>query len=97
MSLQKQKQRKSNVNRWETKPAVDQRFITGLSAVYHRDRERSSLLSADQYTDAYLSPQTLFMQGMSGNEKGLQRKIDVGTVVNSQQRRALAVPVINRG
>ena len=47
------------------------------------------------------------MQGMSGNnlvvpghalhEKGLQRQIGVGTLVNSQQRRALAVSVINRG
>ena len=31
------------------------------------------------------------------HEKGLQRQIGVGTLVNSQQRRALAVPVINRG
>ena len=31
------------------------------------------------------------------HEKGLQRQIAVGTLVNSQQRRALAVPVINRG
>ena len=30
------------------------------------------------------------------HEKGLQRQIGVGTLVNSQQRRALAVPVINR-
>ena len=38
-----------------TKPAVDQRFIRGLPAVYQRDRERSSFLAADQCTDAYLS------------------------------------------
>ena len=31
------------------------------------------------------------------HEKGLQRQIGVGTLVNSQQRSALAVPVINRG
>ena len=31
------------------------RFIRGLSPVYHRDRERSSLLAVDQCTDAYLS------------------------------------------
>ena len=37
-----------------TKPAVDHRFITGLSAVYHRDDKRSSFLAADQCTDAYL-------------------------------------------
>jgi hypothetical protein len=30
-------------------------LITGLSAVYHRDRERSSLLAVDQCTDGYLS------------------------------------------
>ena len=31
------------------------------------------------------------------HEKGLQRQIAVGTLVNSQQRRALAVPLLNRG
>ena len=35
--------------------------------------------------------------GHALHEKGLQRQIGVGTLVNSQQRRALAVPVINRG
>ena len=49
-----------------TKRPFDPRFITGLSAVYHGDRERSSLLAVDQCNDAYFSPQTLFMQGMSG-------------------------------
>ena len=34
--------------------------------------------------------------GHALHEKGLQRQIAVGTLVNSQQRRALAVPVINR-
>ena len=34
--------------------------------------------------------------GHALHEKGLQRQISVGTLVNSQQRRALAVPVINR-
>ena len=29
-------------------------------------------------------------------EKGLQRQIGVGTLVNSQQRRALVVPLLNR-
>ena len=43
------------------------RLTTGLSAVYHWDRERSSLLAVDQCTDAYVALQTLFMQGMSGN------------------------------
>ena len=33
--------------------------------------------------------------GHALHEKGLQRQIGVGTLVNSQQRRALAVPVIN--
>ena len=34
--------------------------------------------------------------GHALHEKGLQRQIAVGTLVNSQQRRALAVPVMNR-
>ena len=35
--------------------------------------------------------------GHALHEEGLQRQIGVGTLVNSQQRRALAVPVLNRG
>ena len=38
-----------------TKRPVDPRFIRGLSAVYHRDRKRSSLLAVEWCTDAYLS------------------------------------------
>ena len=34
--------------------------------------------------------------GHALHETGLQRQMVVGTLVNSQQRRALAVPVINR-
>ena len=34
--------------------------------------------------------------GHALHEKGLQRQIAVGTLVNSQQRRALAVPRLNR-
>ena len=49
-----------------TKPAVGNRFITGLSAVYQRDEKRSLFLAADQWTEAFLSLSTLFMQGMSG-------------------------------
>ena len=37
-----------------TKRSVDPRFIPGLSAVYHWDRERSSWVAVDQCTDAYL-------------------------------------------
>ena len=39
------------------KPVEEQnvRLTRGLSPVYHRDRERSSLLAVDQRTDAYLS------------------------------------------
>ena len=40
---------------------------------------------------------SLFFPGHALHEKGLQRQIDFGTLVNSQQRRTLAVPVINRG
>ena len=45
-----------------TKPAVDHRFIRGLSA----GRKALFVLAADQCTDAYFYLQTLFMQGMSG-------------------------------
>ena len=38
-----------------TKSAVDERFIRGLSAVYHRDEKRSFFLAADQWTVAFLS------------------------------------------
>ena len=38
-----------------TKPAVDNRFITGLSAVYQQDEKRSFFLAADQWNDAFLS------------------------------------------
>ena len=38
-----------------TKPAVDQRFIRGLSAVDQQGEKRPSFLAADQCTDAYVS------------------------------------------
>ena len=38
-----------------TKPAVDDRLVTGSSAIYPRDNGRSSFLAADQCADAYLS------------------------------------------
>ena len=38
-----------------------------------------------------------YIPGHGLHEKGLQRQIAVGTLVNSQQRRALAVPLLNRG
>ena len=38
-----------------------------------------------------------WIPGHALHEKGLQRQIAVGTLVNSQQRRALLVPLINRG
>ena len=37
----------------ETKPAVENRFIRDLSAVYQRNREPSSFLAAGQCTDVY--------------------------------------------
>ena len=43
------------------------RLTTGSSALYNRDEKRSFFLPADQWNDAFLSLQTLFMQGMSGN------------------------------
>ena len=44
------------------------RPTSGLSAVDPRDSGRSSFLAAEQWTYAYLSLQTLFMQGMSVRE-----------------------------
>ena len=81
----------------------NERLTCGLSAVYHRYEKRSFFLAAKQWTDAR------FMQSMSGNckneihdpghalrEKGLQRQTSVSTLVSCQERRALAVPLINR-
>ena len=39
----------------------------------------------------------MLVPGHALHEKGLQRQIGVGTLVSSQERRALAVPLINRG
>ena len=58
-----------------TKPAVDNRFITGLSAVYQPDEKRSFALAADQWTEAFLSLKILFMQGMSGNFRSRARSV----------------------
>ena len=46
-----------------------------------------------------MGAQALFVPvpGHALHEKGLQRQIGVGTLVRSQERRAIAVPVINRG
>ena len=38
----------------------------------------------------------MFLPGHALHEKGLQRQIGVGTLVSSQERRALVVPLINR-
>ena len=40
---------------------------------------------------------THFVPGHALHEKGLQRQISVVTLVSSQERRALFVPLINRG
>ena len=42
-------------------------------------------------------PPSILFPGHALHEKGLQRQIGVGTLVSSQERRALAVPLINRG
>ena len=39
----------------------------------------------------------IIVPGHALHEKGLQRQIGVGTLVSSQERRALLVPLINRG
>ena len=38
-----------------------------------------------------------FVPGPALRERSFQRQIGVGTLVSSQERRALAVPLINRG
>ena len=63
------------------------------------------LLAADQCADAYCLCKPFSCKACPGkrvpghavHEKGLQRQIGVGTLVSSQERRALAVPLINRG
>ena len=69
-----------------TKPAVDQRLTSGLSA----DETCSSFLAADQCAVA-------LFPGHALHENGLQRQIGDGTLVSSQEERALFVPLINRG
>ena len=44
-------------------------LTSGISAVSQRDKKRSLFLGADQWNVAFLSPFTLHMQGMSGNER----------------------------
>ena len=50
------------------------RLTTGLSVVYQWDEKRAFFLAADQWTDAFLSQLTLFMQGMSGNPNPMWKK-----------------------
>ena len=50
----------------------------------------------DLSTDWGALSQQRQIPGHALHEKGLQRQIAVGTLVNSQQRRALAVPRLNR-
>ena len=76
--LWNREQRKSNVNRWRMKTG-------GSPTIYQQDENRIAILEAGECTDAYLSLQTLFMQGIFGNihhmvpghalhGKGLQRQ-----------------------
>ena len=44
-----------------------------------------------------MSEKTLLIFGHALHEKGLQNQKSVGPLVSSQERRALLVPVINRG
>ena len=75
-----------------TKSPVDLRFITGLSPVYQRDEKRSLFLAADQWNEAFLSLETLFMQGMSengGTKPAVEPQLNRGL---SAGREALFVP-----
>ena len=45
----------------------NERLTSGLSAAYQRGEKRSLFLAADQWTDAFLSLEILFMPGMSGH------------------------------
>ena len=70
-----------------TNRPVDPRFITGLSPIYHRDRERSSLLAFDQCTDAYCLCKPFLMQGMSGKNLFLWRRRTCSYPVQAQSDR----------
>ena len=53
--------------------------------------------AAEVVVEEIVRESIMMVPGHALHEKGLQRQLAVGTLVNSQQRRALAVPVINRG
>ena len=96
----KHEQRKSYLNRIKEH---DERLTRESSP----GPECLALLAADQWTNAFLSlfnpfhkrhiQESQTFPGHALHEKGLQRQIGVGTLVSSQERRALAVPLINRG
>ena len=86
-----------------TKPAVDPRFITGLSAVYHRNEKRSLFLAADQWTEAVRVPVNPFrarhvreFPDMPCTKRVYRDTNGLGPLVSSQEQRALLVSVINR-
>ena len=62
------------------------RLTSGLSAIYQRDHGRSLFPAADQWNDGFLSPETLLMQGMSGN----LTRIDWGSIVKGRFERTVA-------
>ena len=85
--------RKSYTNRWRNK---NPRLNRGSSAVYLRDKKRSLFLAADQWTDAFLSLETFFMQCMSGNilykpmeERNLRLTTGCSPVFQGDEKRSL--------
>ena len=69
------------------------------SAVRRADPTRPWCVRVLDSTSLYLFPDRPCMKRVPGHalhEEGLQRQIGVGTLVNSQQRRALAVLLLSR-
>ena len=84
---------------WETKILRIFKSIEKES-LQHISREGTSELLCKP-TEELNQPTTtslswFIISGHALHEKGIQRQVGVGTLVNSQQRKALAVPLINR-
>ena len=67
-------------------PYVDMKLPLGLASGY-----------AITCSASNLNWRVCCFPGLALHEKGLQRQIGVGTLLSSQERRALFVPLINRG
>ena len=87
-----------------TKSPVDSRFITGSSGGHPRFISGTRNALSSWLLTSVPSPICLCkpfsckpeIPGHALHDRGLQKQIGVGTLVSSQERRALFVPVINR-